>query len=285
MVLFRLKPEKIWITVKILRLARNEIFARHGRIFTADDLQLYFTEKSWYTPKYTPDEFEQKVDTIFNKFEVANCSLIVTMEQLADYKNILEEKQIRRLYVSTEQFFDYKQTKSQVIDHGSYYELTHGCIVGDSSYEQTVMDGKRVDDTLELDNAIYRIKEITVWNSGYGETVSLELVSGEEEIAECYKLSRNYSDKYYTPSYYDGIMMTDILYSGSLFFSKDCIVEVNDPQNGYKRHSVTIEDFFTLDSDEVGAQFGCRPGGISLWGGFETDSSGLIISYWEYFLS
>lgn len=33
-----------------LRLARNEIFARHGRTFQSQDLQTYFNSKSWYTP-------------------------------------------------------------------------------------------------------------------------------------------------------------------------------------------------------------------------------------------
>lgn len=268
-----------------LRLARNEIFARHGRIFTAGDLQQYFFEKSWYFPQYTPEEFEQKGDTLFNKYEIANCDLIVTVEQLANYKDILKEKQFRRLYVSTERFFDYKQPHAQIIDHGSYYEVTHGCIMGEDSFDQSVMDGKYVGDTLELDNVIYHITEITIWNSGDGETVNLELVSEGEGIEECYKLSRNYSDSYYTPYYYDGIMTADILYSGSLYFSKDCIVEVNDPYNEYRSHSVTIEDFFTLDGDEVGAQFGGYSGGLSLWGVFDTDSTGMIISYEEHFLS
>lgn len=268
-----------------LRLARNEIYARNGRIFTADDLQLYFSKKSWYCPQYSRAEFEQKGDAVFNEFEIANCSLIVTMERLEDYKDILKEKQIRRLYVSTEHFFDYEQPNAQVIDHGSYYEVTYGCILGEDSYDSTVMEGKSVGDTLELDNIIYRITDISIWDSGDGENVSLEFVSGDGGIKECYELSRNYSDSYYTPYYYDSIMTANILYSGSLFFSKDCIVNVNDPQNEFRSHKVTADDFFSLDGDEVGAQFGGYSGGLSLWGTFETDAFGVIISYWEHFLS
>jgi hypothetical protein len=33
-----------------LRLARNEIYARHGYVFKSADLQQYFSSKSWYTP-------------------------------------------------------------------------------------------------------------------------------------------------------------------------------------------------------------------------------------------
>jgi len=71
-----------------LRLARNEIFARHGRIFTANDLQRYFADKSWYTPQYTSEEFEQKGDTIFNEFEKANRDLLVSMEQQRSAEDI-----------------------------------------------------------------------------------------------------------------------------------------------------------------------------------------------------
>jgi uncharacterized membrane protein YvbJ len=33
-----------------LRLARNEIYARHGYVFNSSDLQKYFSSKSWYQP-------------------------------------------------------------------------------------------------------------------------------------------------------------------------------------------------------------------------------------------
>lgn len=33
-----------------LRLARNEIYARHGYVFKSADLQKYFSSKSWYNP-------------------------------------------------------------------------------------------------------------------------------------------------------------------------------------------------------------------------------------------
>lgn len=36
------------LTYEQLRLARNEIYARHGYIFKSEDLQNYFNQKSWY---------------------------------------------------------------------------------------------------------------------------------------------------------------------------------------------------------------------------------------------
>jgi len=41
-------------TLDDLRLLRNEIFARYGRVFTDSSLQSYFAQKSWYkiNPEY-----------------------------------------------------------------------------------------------------------------------------------------------------------------------------------------------------------------------------------------
>jgi hypothetical protein len=36
------------LTKEQLRLARNEIYARHGYVFKSQDLQTYFSNKSWY---------------------------------------------------------------------------------------------------------------------------------------------------------------------------------------------------------------------------------------------
>lgn len=74
-----------------LRFARNEIFARHGRTFMDNELQLYFASKSWYTPQYTPEAFEQKGDAIFNEFEQANRNLIVSMEQQGSSADIFSD--------------------------------------------------------------------------------------------------------------------------------------------------------------------------------------------------
>ena len=58
-----------------LNLALNEIYARHGRIFSDPDLNAYFRSQSWYTPKYTADEFSQRV--VFNDYESKNINLIL----------------------------------------------------------------------------------------------------------------------------------------------------------------------------------------------------------------
>lgn len=64
-----------------LYLARNEIYARHGREFRNDDLQRYFDSQSWYTPLYSPDDFDARSSSILNSVEQANAATILSVEQ------------------------------------------------------------------------------------------------------------------------------------------------------------------------------------------------------------
>ena len=64
-----------------LYIARNEIFARHGRMFQKDDLQSYFEGQEWYEPLYTPEEFDSRIDSLLNETERANASTILAVEQ------------------------------------------------------------------------------------------------------------------------------------------------------------------------------------------------------------
>ena len=61
----------------MLRLARNEIYARHGRIFDSADLNQYFNSQSWYLGLYTANEFDE---SWLNKYEKANINLIKSYE-------------------------------------------------------------------------------------------------------------------------------------------------------------------------------------------------------------
>ena len=63
-----------------LRLARNEIFARHGRTFKDEALQSYFNSKSWYVPVYSPEEFDAIMEDILNDWEKANVQAIKEVE-------------------------------------------------------------------------------------------------------------------------------------------------------------------------------------------------------------
>lgn len=64
-------------TKKELRLARNEIYAWHGRLFSSDDLQQYFNSKDWYNGYLTADQFDESV---LNDYEKKNLITIKAVE-------------------------------------------------------------------------------------------------------------------------------------------------------------------------------------------------------------
>ena len=63
-----------------LYLARNEIYARHGRGFKNQDLRDYFGKKSWYHERYTPDQFERLSPSPLNDYERKNADLMLEVE-------------------------------------------------------------------------------------------------------------------------------------------------------------------------------------------------------------
>lgn len=63
-----------------LRLLRNEVYARHGRVFKDVKLQKSFTEMGWYKPN--PD-FK---DDMLTDIEKANLKIIADAEKLAESK-------------------------------------------------------------------------------------------------------------------------------------------------------------------------------------------------------
>ena len=65
-------------TKEELRIARNEIYARHGVIFDVEELDTYFQSKSWYTPTISLREF---LDTMeLSMVEENNITLISEVE-------------------------------------------------------------------------------------------------------------------------------------------------------------------------------------------------------------
>lgn len=57
-----------------LRLLRNTIYARHGRVFQSPDLQWYFERRSWYAPQPT------YTDSVLTENDRANGKLILHVE-------------------------------------------------------------------------------------------------------------------------------------------------------------------------------------------------------------
>lgn len=67
-----------------LRIARNEIYARHGRQFKDSMLNQWFYSKVWYLNipiKYSPDYFDQNNPNALSKLESGNAQAILAYEQ------------------------------------------------------------------------------------------------------------------------------------------------------------------------------------------------------------
>ena len=65
------------LSAEELLLARNEIYARHGRKFSTPEIQAYFDSKSWYNGTISPEDFDASV---LNSTERANVSFIKSHE-------------------------------------------------------------------------------------------------------------------------------------------------------------------------------------------------------------
>lgn len=67
-----------------IRFAINEIYARHGRAFQTEDLNEYFSSKSWYTPLYSADEFAAIEDSVMNDYEKENIKFLAAIRDSAN---------------------------------------------------------------------------------------------------------------------------------------------------------------------------------------------------------
>lgn len=67
------KADYIDLSVWELILARNEIYARHGRKFDMPEIQEYFDGCAWYQGTVEPEDFS---DTVFNDYELQNIKLL-----------------------------------------------------------------------------------------------------------------------------------------------------------------------------------------------------------------
>lgn len=77
------KNDLLGMSAEECRLARNELYARHGRKFDDESLQAYFNQKDWYIGYVNPDEF---TEDMLNDYEIHNRDLIVEYEIEQGYR-------------------------------------------------------------------------------------------------------------------------------------------------------------------------------------------------------
>ena len=83
-----LMPDSAWRTyseaeiadmpLQVVCYAKNEIYARNGRMFVSSELQNYFYTQNWYAALYRPEQF---TPDMLNTYETANVGLLDRREQ------------------------------------------------------------------------------------------------------------------------------------------------------------------------------------------------------------
>lgn len=95
-----------------LELARNEIYARHGRKFDTDYIQEYFNSQSWYNGTINPKDFSEDM---LSKIEKFNVQLIADYEErlknsvrvsFGDYSIVVPEEYIYEEIGNTVTFYE-----------------------------------------------------------------------------------------------------------------------------------------------------------------------------------
>lgn len=74
--------ELSWLDSYGLCITRNEIYARHGRMFNDQDIQDYFNRQDWYVAQTSSADFDESV---LNDVELYNVELIHSYELKQGY--------------------------------------------------------------------------------------------------------------------------------------------------------------------------------------------------------
>lgn len=118
---------------KALELARNEIYAKHGRRFNSAELQGFFNSKSWYIGTVEPSSFNESE---LNEYETANVDFLNKQEQERKNKSSSSSSK-------TSSAILYRVRKSwndEASQKGAYYNLSKAKECADSNSGYSVFD-------------------------------------------------------------------------------------------------------------------------------------------------
>jgi len=65
------------LSLQYINYAKNEIYARHGRMFNSPELQNYFNSQSWYTGRIAPENFKE---SMLSDIEKKNADYLASVE-------------------------------------------------------------------------------------------------------------------------------------------------------------------------------------------------------------
>lgn len=112
------------LTEKELILGRNEIYARHGYVFTDEDLQTYFCTKIWYTPAGTIVS-----DTSLNEHESNNLKLIQMYERRMEGIDFDIENPYLEFYTGTKDYILPNSSNREISDSDLVNLKKEQCVI------------------------------------------------------------------------------------------------------------------------------------------------------------
>lgn len=106
-----------------LSIARNELFARHGRSFADPFFKQVFAVKSWYEPTLSAAEFDSRRTEILTDIEEKNVQTIIACESARGFrKKDPEALEVRMLVSGSWIDLDGDGEKEQICCSGTDYE-------------------------------------------------------------------------------------------------------------------------------------------------------------------
>ncbi|RGZ00100.1 zinc-ribbon domain-containing protein [Clostridium sp. AM58-1XD] len=192
-------------------------------------------------------------------------------------------------HISASNYYDpqWAPNPSGIIDHGNYYEITNSFItvpvIFPASFVSQLVPG-------------YLVTATTVDTNNTVSTDTFRVLAFNEEY-NYYSLSSTddeYEDSWLHPqpdgtayiNFEDGILYTNTIYYGSLYFSKDCKV-YNTEGFDSPHPPITVQEYVTKEQDFGinSYEYGKHRDTISFFGYPIFDSSGFIVEYAEQFTS
>lgn len=105
-----------------IRYITNEMYARHGKIFTQEPYKSYFASKSWY---HGTDTSMEVVRARFNYIEAENLETIADYERMKGWREPEKETTTKKVTTTTPPYgYDIETEQSTYEDTAYYYEET-----------------------------------------------------------------------------------------------------------------------------------------------------------------
>ena len=253
-----------------LRFARNEIFARRGRLFTSPELQAYFESKSWYKGTVKPEDF---TDDMLNRFEKENINLIKAREDMGDIldaagrcRNAMEENMnglfgssrlLKYGCLNVSMSGGYTEFFPVLKDMGGYYQAPDQVLAVPIYYEWDFIRNVKPGDKFIFsfgwdEETVYTVTDILQEHGTDARVISVTSSGDNWETPMVFTdafgngkyvlamVDDLVGDSYTLWNSDDISCACRIVYKGNFYVSKDCVIDVGGEE-------FSVEDQWELD--------------------------------------